>query len=451
MSGTHRRPSRSWWRTTLVAGTGALALVLAGCGGGGGGTNEQSSSGSTETTGVTITVALASDPPPKAALAEFTKETGITVKWVNIDWDSLQTKISAAATAKTYFADATNVDWSRVGQLGKLGWFNPMETYLDTKAMEADVPQLASFTSDGHVVGIPYDASFMVTTVNTALFEKAGANANPQTMDEYTQALTTIKDKGVVKYPLSIPFAAAEGLSTYWYEATGAFGGTVLDADGKPQFSTPDSAGYKAAAWMVDAIKNGLVPPGNINVTDSQSQQTLMAKGQVASIFSDYSGTVGTLYNVPDSSSVVGKVKYIKTPGVTGPAANLSNPDGVGIPKEAKYPQAAAKFIEWFTSTEQQADFAGVNGPDKAFTGYPIPSHLSAVEKMTAKGNLVYGDVLQPMLQGSKPVFEGGAPVWYPKFSQAVYTNLHAAAAGSMTVDQAIKAISDTANELSAS
>jgi multiple sugar transport system substrate-binding protein len=55
------------------------------------------------------------------------------------------------------------------------------------------------------------------------------------------------------------------------------------------------------------------------------------------------------------------------------------------------------------------------------------------------------------MLQGSKPVFEGGAPSWYPKFSNAVYTNLHAAATGSITVDAAIKAIGDTANELSAS
>ncbi len=50
--------------------------------------------------GVTITVVLASDPPPKAALDEFTKETGITVNWTNVDWDSLQTKISAAATAE---------------------------------------------------------------------------------------------------------------------------------------------------------------------------------------------------------------------------------------------------------------------------------------------------------------------------------------------------------------
>ena len=66
---------------------------------------------------------------------------------------------------------------------------------------------------------------------------------------------------------------------------------------------------------MVDAIKQGLVPPGNINVADSQGQQTLMAKGTVASTFGDYSGNVGSLYDVPASSSVVGKVNYLSTPG----------------------------------------------------------------------------------------------------------------------------------------
>jgi multiple sugar transport system substrate-binding protein len=444
MSRTSSRACISMQARTLVAGLAGLTLLVAGCGGGG------TSGGSTKTQGVTITVALASESPPQAVLADFTKQTGIKVKWVNIDWDSLQTKISAAATAKTYFADATDVDWSRVGQLGRLGWFYPMDSYLDTKALAADVPQLASFRSNGHVIGIPYDASFMVTTINKELFRKAGANPAPKTMDEYTAALRQIKAKGVVKYPLNIPFAAAEGLSTYWYEATHAFGGTILDKAGKPQCAAPNSAGYKAAAWMVDALKSGLVPPGNINVSDTQGQQTLMAKGQAASTFSDYSGMIGTLYSVPGSSSVVGKVAYIGTPGVSGPAANLSNPDGIGIPKQAKYPNAAAKFIRWFTDAKQQTDFSGVNGPEKAFPSYPIPSHLSAVRQLTAKGRLIGGADLGPMLQSSKPVFEGGAPSWYPKFSNAVYTNLHAAATGSTSVGAAISTIANTANKLAA-
>jgi multiple sugar transport system substrate-binding protein len=428
-------------RAGAVAALACLALLGAACSSGGG--------ASSATTGVTINVTLAIQPPPKATLDAFTKATGITVNWTDVDWDSLQTKIAAAATAKTYFADATDVDWSRVGQLGRLGWFYPMENYLDTKSIAGDMPQLTSFTTGGHVVGVPYDASFLVTTVNKQMFTKAGITGMPTTIAQYTQDLKQIKTKGVVQYPLDIPFAAAEGLSTYWYQATAAFGGTVLDGQGKPLFSSPDSAGYRAAQWMIDALQQGLVPPGNINVTDSQGQQTLMAHGQVASVFGDYSGNVGSLYDVPSSSTVTNQVVYLATPGVSGPGPNMSNPDGIGIPKTAKYPAAAAKFIQWFTSAANQADFAGLNGPAKALSSYNMPSRLTAVSQLNAKGNLIGGDQLAAFLKSSaRPVFPGGAPSWYPQFSNAVYTNLHAAATGSQSVAAAMKAISDTANRL---
>jgi ABC-type glycerol-3-phosphate transport system substrate-binding protein len=433
-------------RTALLAA--ALTLVSATAAACGGGT--KSGSGSDKTTGVTITVALATEPPPQASIDAFTKSTGITVKWTNTDWDSLQTKIAAAATAKTYFADATDVDWSRVGQLGKLNWFFPMENYLDTKSLATEMPQLTSFASNGHTIGIPYDASFLVTTVNKNLFSKAGITTMPTTIDAYTADLKQIKSKGVVKYPLNIPFAAAEGLSTYWYQTTAAFGGTILDGSGKPQFSASGSPGYQAAQWMVDAIKQGLVPPGNINVADSQGQQTLMAKGQVATTFGDYSGNVGSLYSVPASSSVVNQVEYLSTPGVSGVGPNMSNPDGIGIPRQAKYPAAAAKFIDWFTTAQNQADFAGASGPDKVMPGYFLPSRLAGMTELTAKGKLIGGQQLADLLKNSaKPVFPEGAPSWYPEFSKSVYTNLHAAATGSMSVADAMKAIAGTADKLS--
>lgn len=436
------RVKRNTFRAAaLVAGVTGISLLAAGCSAPGGGA-------STQTKDVTITVALFGAPPPKAALAEFKKSTGITVKWSTIDWDSLQTKIAAAATSNTYFADATDVDWSRVGQEGKLGWFLPIDDYIDTKALASDMPQLSSFTYKGKAVGIPFDSSYLVTTVNTAQLAKAGITTMPTTIAEYTKDLQQIKAKGVSATPLNIPFAAAEGLSTYWYETTQAFGGTVLDADDAPQFTSPDSAGYKAAEWMVDQLKSGLVPAGNINVADSQGQQTLMAKGVVASTFGDYSGNVGSLYDVSDSSSVVKEVQYIPTPGVNGVAANVSNPDGIGIPKTAKYPAAAAKFIEWFTDAQNQADFAGAAGPSKVIPGYFLPSRISALTKLTEGGTLTGGTELAALLKTSKPVFPDGAPVWYPQFSSAVYTNLHAAATGSITVDAAIKTIAAKATAL---
>ncbi|PZE76629.1 MULTISPECIES: extracellular solute-binding protein [unclassified Curtobacterium] len=428
--------------TALLAGALGLSLLASGCSG------SSSSGGSDQTKGVTITVAWLNPPPPQAALDQFTKSTGIHVKWTTTDWDSLQTKISAAATSHTYFADATDVDWSRVGQLGQLGWFYPMSQYLDVKSMRPDMPQMSSFTSKGTVYGIPFDSSYMVTTVNKAEFAKAGITTMPTTMSEYTKDLRQIKAKGVTDTPLNIPFAAAEGLSTHWYQLTNAFGGSVLDKQGRPQFASPSSPGYKAAEWMVDALKDGLVPAGNINVNDSQGMQNLMAKGITAATTSDYSGNVGSLYDVPASSSVVGQVEYIPTPGVHGPVANLGNPDGIGIPKQAKYPKAAAEFIKWMTSSKNQAAFAGADGPSKVLPNYPTPSRLSAMKALTTSGHLAQGQELTTLLEGSKAVFPAGAPSWYPQFSRAVNTNLHAAAVGNESVSAAIKAIVKTTNSL---
>jgi multiple sugar transport system substrate-binding protein len=419
-----------------------LTLATAGCSG-------SSGSASDKTSGVTINVVESSAAPPKAMLDEFTKQTGITVKWTNVDWDSLQTKITAAATANTYFADVTDVDWSRVGQFEKLGWFHDMSDYIDTDKLKADLPQLNSFTSGGKVVALPGDAMFMVTTVNTKMFADAGITTMPTTIDEYTHDLKTVKAKGVAKYPLNIPFAAAEGLSTYWYETTAAFGGSVLTDDGKPAFTSPDSPGYKAAQWMISAAKDGLVSPGEINTTDTQGQQNLMATGKVASTFSDYAGNVGTLYNVKDTSTVTGQVKYIPTPTASGATAkNLDNPDGIGIPMKAKYPKAAAKFIEWYSSADVQEKFAGLGSPDQLYSSFSLPAHLSAVQALSTGNKLDQGATLQQMFQGSTaPIFPGGAPTWYSSLSKAVYTNLHSAAAGEESADQAIQKIAEAAKK----
>jgi multiple sugar transport system substrate-binding protein len=404
---------------------------------------------SSQTRGATITVADFFPAPPASTLAEFTRSTGIKVKWTTIDFDSLQTKIATAAVANTYFADVTDVDWSRVGQLERLKWFYPMESLLNASQLRAAMPQLPSFTVGGHLVGVPFDASFLVTTVNRSLFKRAGITTMPTTITQYTADLRKIKAARVVQYPLDIPFAAAEGLSTYWYQTTAAFGGTVLDRSQQPLFTSPGSAGYRAAQWMVDAIKTGLVPPGNINVSDTQGQATLMAKGQVASVFGDYSGNVGSLYNVKASSTVSGQIQYIPTPGVSGTRGNVSNPDGLGIPKLARHPQAAAQFIDWLTQPGNQAGFAGGAGPSKVLSGYFLPSRTAGVAQLVDKGALSGGAILSKLLQHSaQPAFPAGSPSWYPEFSRAVYSNLHAAAAGSMSVPAALNAIASTARSL---
>ena len=216
------------------------------------------------------------------------------------------------------------------------------------------MPQLTSFVVGGHVVGVPFDASFLVTTVNKAMFAKAGITTMPTTIDEYTDDLQKIKTAGVAQYPLNIPFAAAEGLSTYWYQTTPPSAARCSTASSGRSSRRPTRPGTRRRQWMVDAIKNGLVPPGNINVTDSQGQQTLMAKGSVGQhlrrLLRQRRQPVRRAGTPPRSP---GRSPTSRPRASAAPGANISNPDGIGIPKQAKYPQAAAKFIDWFTSARQ--------------------------------------------------------------------------------------------------
>ena len=401
------------------------------------------------TNGVTINVAIAYPAPPKAMLAKFTSQTGIKVNWSNLQWDDLQTKIAAAAEADTYFADVTDVDWSKVGEYYVTKWFLPLNKYFSISALASQYPQLSSFVRDGTLVGMPMDVSLLVTTINEAEFHKAGITSVPTTLGQYTADLQTLKSKGIVKYPLDIPLAAAEGLSTYWYELTAAMGGQVLSASYKPLFTSPSSPGYKAMAWMVNAYKSGLVAKANLDYTDYQGITTEMAHGLAASIFSDYSGDIGTTYDVPSQSSVVGDVTYVPTPGISGVAPNLGNPDGIGVPTSAEHVQAAVEFIKWMEEPANQAAFAGAAGPKNVISTFPLPSNRGGLSLLAKSGKVPGAAALVNLVENhGRAVFPAGAPPWYPNFSNAVYTNLHAAAAGQESIAAAISAIASQVNGL---
>ncbi len=437
----------------------AVVVLAAACG------SSTSSSTSTPTTSTTpgvlpspspgssITVVYHYPAPPKALLDQFTTQTGVKVNWVQIGWDNLQTKIAAAATSNTYFADLTDVDWSKVGQYYKTGWFTQLNPYFSVTSLKSDMPQIDTFQANGQLLAMPFDASFTVTTVNTKQFKAAGVSTSPSTITDYTNGLNAIKSKGVVTNPLDIPFAAAEGLSTYWYQTTAAFGGQVLDASYNPLFTSPSSAGYKALQWMVNAYKTGLVPKANIGVTDYQGFTSQMAQARVASVFSDYSGTVASVYDVPSSSKVVGQIQYIPTPGTgSGTVPNLANPDGIGIPKTAKNVAGALAFIKWFTDTQNQAIWGGLNGPSGVISGFPLPARVSSLQLLAQGGKVAGSSELLALLKTSRAEFPGpGAPPWYSQFSNAVYTNIHQAAAGAETVQQAVNNIASQVTSLKAS
>ena len=210
-----------------------------------------------------------------------------------------------------------------------------------------------------------------------------------------------------MQYPLSIPMGATEGGVTPWYLLTLAMGGQLFDEDNNPIFSDPDSAGYKALQWEVDAVKNGWVSPGSVSMDDSVAFNKFTA-GENASVLATGPGNM-PIANDPKQSSIAGKAELGLVPGIEGPGGSFGLPEGLSIPVTAKHKAAAAAFIEWWERPENAIAIYKTQGS--------LPCGATALKQLADSGELQGGDVVSAELPHVGPLFPGGAPIWYSQFS----------------------------------
>jgi multiple sugar transport system substrate-binding protein len=385
--------------------------------------------------GTTINVLL---PPwgtlPKNMLDRFTKSTGIKVELQTLGWDEIRSKIVTSMVAGTPPADVTEVDWSWVGQFGAAQWYTPLNTLIDPKLV-ADIAPSKIFMYDKKLIGLPYANDFRVIIYNKGMVARAGLKTLPTTPQALFAAAQTLKQKGIVKYPIGLPLSASEGTSTAWYLLTKAFGGDLFSADGKPQFTSPSSAGYQALKWELDALKAGLIDPAQTGLTDVQTQD-LFKSGSVAIDLAGWPGNL-PVYNDPKKSKVAGQAAALLVPGTAGRSRTLGLPEALGIPSNAAHPQAAAVFIRWWmepANVQQVYTDLGL-----------LPTRTSALQTINRQGKLQSGATLIKQLAGVEPLFAAGTPEWYPQFSTSVAATINRAAKGQLNVDQAIKLIAEQA------
>lgn len=385
--------------------------------------------------GGNVTVLL---PPwstlPKDMADRFTKQTGIALDNQTLGWDDIRTKIVTSMVAKTPPADATEVDWSWVGQFGAAEWYEPLDGKVDA-ALIADLPTAKIFTYDGKLMAMPYNNDFRILIYNKAHLAKANIAAAPTTPDELITAAKAIKAAKICEYPIGLPFSATEGASTVWYLLTKAFGGELFNDKFEPLFVTPDSAGYKAMAFEIQALKDGLIDPASTGLKDVDIQELF----KNAKITFDLAGWAGNIavYSDATKSQVAKDVAAALMPSTTGKSRTFGLPGACGIPVSAKNPEQALAFIDWLMQPENQVESYLALGN--------LPTRTSVLQKLNADGKLYEGDKLLQQAALVEPLFPMGTPGWYPQFSSAVATALNQAAKGQITVDQAVQHIADEA------
>src|SRR5690349_16311322 len=422
-------------KTRVLIGLATAALTLAAaCGGSDSGSSGGAGGASSESIrGQTITV-LVPYAMPQSLLDRFTAQTGVKVNYVRTGWDATHNKLLVANQAKSYIADVAEFDWSFTGQFAGAQWVEPLEGLVDAKTL-ADLKSTdAAFMSGGKTYAACYSNDFRVSMYNTAMFKKAGIDKFPATFDELATDVQKLKASGV-QYPLSIPMAATEGGVTPWYLLTLAMGGQLFDENNKPIFSSPDSEGYKALQWEVDAVKNGWVSPGAVSMDDSVAFNKFTA-GENAIVLATGPGNMPTA-NDPSQSSIAGKAALGLVPGNDGPGGSFGLPEGLSIPVTAKHKAAAAAFIEWWERPENAIAIYKTQGS--------LPCGASTIKQLAASGELQGGSVLNQELTHVGPLFPQGAPIWYSQFSSDAQGLLNAAVKGQMSVSDALNQLADKA------
>jgi len=418
----------------------ALALIAAACSSGGDSSTTRTDTGgaSPSISGQTITVLL---PPwanvPKDILQTFTDQTGVKVDLQVTGWDAIRNKVAIAGAANTALADVTEFDWSWTGQFGRAGWYVPLQDKLDP-ALISDLQNNGAFSIEGNQYAVCYSNDFRISAFNTKMFADAGIDQAPSTFDELTTDLQQIKDKGVAENPLAIPLSATEGTATAWYLLTLAYGGQLFDANFAPAFTTPDSGGYQALQFMVDAVNKGYVTPGAVSLTDTQSDNRYTSGSAAATLVGGPDEMV--VANDPTQSKIVGDASFMLVPGVDGPGPTFGLPEGLGIMSTSTHQDAALAFLNWWEQPETVLALQKSIGL--------LPCSTAAVQTLVDSGKLVGGDVINEELQHVAPLFPQGAPPWYGDFSSKAASLINAAARGDMSVQEALNQLADEATQL---
>jgi multiple sugar transport system substrate-binding protein len=372
---------------------------------------------------------------PKEMTDKYTAKTSGTLDIQTLGWDEIRTKIVTSMMANTAPASATEVDWSWVGQFGSAGWYDDLAGILNDD-LKKDLPTTTIFTFDGKLIGVPYNNDFRVMIYNKAHLERAGA-AVPKTPEELLAAAKAVKEKAGVEHPIGLPLSATEGASTAWYLLTKAFGGDLFDTSFKPLFTDPSSAGYRAMAFEVEALKQGLIDPAATSLKDVEIQE-LFKSGKITFDIAGWAGNLA-VYTDASKSKVAADAAAALVPGVGGKSRTIGLPGALGVPVSAKDKETAHAFINWMLDPDTMVDNYLKLGN--------LPTRISVLEMLNKDGKLKQGDVLIAQAALVEPLFEGGTPGWYPEFSGAVATSLNAAAKGQVSVDDALKAIAAAAEE----
>ncbi|HMK09382.1 MAG TPA: extracellular solute-binding protein [Anaerolineales bacterium] len=236
-------------------------------------------------------------------------------------------------------------------------------------------------TRNGRIYGMPWLMDVKYFMYNKDMLEKAGITAPPTTWEELVDQAKTIKEKGIVEFPIIWSWPQKEGAVCDFTVLLFGNGGAFLDAEGKPVFN--NEKGVEVLTWMKQTLDDGLSNPSSVSSDENAVRDAFIAGKAAFAVnwlfqFSDS--------NDPSKSQIPGQAAFAPMPVfAAGKAAGVegSSVDGssaFAIMATTPYPDQTWKFLSYLASKEVQTKYSAEMLPvwQTSFEGDSLNQLLAA-------------------------------------------------------------------------
>ncbi|BAL98925.1 putative ABC transporter substrate binding protein [Caldilinea aerophila DSM 14535 = NBRC 104270] len=279
------------------------------------------------------------------------EQTGIQLNVEVVPHEQVRAKLLAALSAKLPTYDLFYVDIIDLPQYAAAGYTYPLDQFV-TQQMRADILPFAEkgVTYDGKWMGLPWKAEWMSFVYNKKMLQDAGYDHPPRTWDELIEMSITLKQKGIVKYPMVFSWGANyEQITVDYVMLVKSLGGELFDAQGNPIFNQGD--GVKALQMMYDMMHvYEIVDPAAITLIGGGKRRDIMMAGQGAFVF--LWGTPLLVMNNPEKSPRAGEFDIALAPAGPGGSYSVAGPMGWAISAYSRNPEAAWEFLQCIAGPE---------------------------------------------------------------------------------------------------
>lgn len=327
---------------------------------------------------------------------EFTKETGIKVKFTILSENEIRSKITQDVGLGGGQYDLVTLGTSDSGTYLDNGWVEPLQPMLD-KMSDADkkafdvgdifdpVKESLSSTTKG-LACLPFYSESTLMFYNKDIFaaKNLAMPTNP-TWDQIYDLAKKANDPAKGISGIALRGLPGYGENMYIFGTmVNAFGGQYYDKDWNAKFNTPEMKNafefYKKL--MTDAGETGATTAGYTECLN------LMSSGKAA-MWYDASVSAGTFANSADSK-VKGKIGYAMSPtAVKTKNTQTIGGWGMGITSSSKHKDEAFKFLTWATSK----DYVKLVGEKKGWTSAPSGTRKSTYDLAEYKSACDFADI----------------------------------------------------------